>query len=143
MCDDYIFREHVRGERGTCRPVDQRTRYTRISRRHPGRTTGLASSVPIPVVPIHPLLSGYGANHGRSGCRELRSTLLDARVLRQINRDKNHYTSVRHMDRQFDPGHVTVHLQVRTRLLCQKGSKSTYMIYYSHTLQSVIKGIMR
>jgi len=83
----------------------------------------------VPVVPVHPVLSGHRADHGRGGRRELHPTLPDARMLRQIDRHENHHASVRHMDRQLHSGHATVHLQNGTRLLCQKGTAIELPIY--------------
>lgn len=87
------------------------------------------------MVPIDPLLPGHGANYGRCGSRELRPSLPDARVLCQTDRHENHYAPVRHMDRQLDTGHITVHLQIGTRLLCQKGSPSTYSVLTTYTFK--------
>lgn len=83
--------------------------------------------MPVPVVPVDLVLPGYRADNDRSGCRKLHPALLDTRVLRQTDRYENHHATVRHMDRQFDLGHVTVHLQIGTRLLRQKGTTSAFV----------------
>lgn len=115
-------RQHVRGERGAGRPVDQRTGDPGVRGRHPGRSAGLTAGVPVPVVPVGAVLLGHRADHGRGGGRELRAAVPDARVLRPADRHEDHHASVRHMDRQLDPGHVTVRLQHGTQLLRQKGT---------------------
>lgn len=69
------------------------------------------------MVPVDPVLSGHRADHDSGRGWKLRATLPDPRVLRQTDGDENHHVIVRHMDRQLDPGHFTVHLQIGTRLL--------------------------
>jgi len=128
------FRQHFRGERSAGRPVDQRSRHSGICRGHPVRTTGFTAGVPVSVVPVDPVLSGDRAYHGRGSGRELHKTLSDARMLRQTYRQKNHHAPVRHMDRQLDPGHVTICLQDGTRLLRQKGKASAFVLSYYHML---------
>lgn len=81
----------------------------------------------IPVVPVDPVLLGNRAYHDRGGGRELYTALSDARMLRQTYRHENHHPPVCHMDRQLDPGHVTIRLQDGTRLLRQKGKASAFV----------------
>jgi len=83
--------------------------------------------VPVPVVPVDPVLPGDRAYHGRGGGRELHTTLSDTRMLRQTYRHENHHASVRHMDCQFDPGHVTICVQDGPRLLRQTGKASAFV----------------
>jgi len=121
------YRQHFRGERGTSRPVDQWPRHSGIRSGHLVGSTGFSSGVSIPVVLVDPVLPSNRAYHGRGGGRELHTTLSNARMLRQTYRDKNHNAPVRHMDRQLDPGHVTICLQDGTRLLRQKGKASAFV----------------
>jgi len=121
------FRQHFRGERGAGRPVDQRARHSGICCGHPVRSTGFSAGVPVSVVPVDSVLPGNRAYHGRSGGRELHKTLSDARMLRQTYRHENHHALVRYLDRQLDPGHVTVCLQDGTGLLRQKGKASAFV----------------
>lgn len=121
------FREHVCGERCASWPADQRTGHSGISRGHPCWSRGFTSRVPVSVVPVDPVLPGHDTYHDRCSGWKLCPTLPNARVLRQVDRHENHDAFVHHMDHQLDLGHVTVHLQVGTRLLCQKGTKSTFL----------------
>lgn len=79
------------------------------------------------MVPVHPVLPGDRADHGRSGRRKLHTALPDARMLCQTHRHENHHAPVRHMDRQLDPGHTTVYLQDGTGLLRQTGKASAFV----------------
>lgn len=118
-----VRRKHVRGKRGAGRPVDQRLGDPGVGRGHTGRSPGFASRVPVPVVPVHPVLPGDRADHGRGGRRELRATVPHAGVLRQTDRYENHDALVRHLDTQLHFGHVAVRLPDGTQLLREKGMR--------------------
>lgn len=120
------FRKHVCGKRRAGRLVDQWPGHPGVRRSHPVRLAGLAAGMPVPMVPVDPVLSGHSADYGRGRCRKLRPALSDARMLRQTNRHENHHAPVCHMDRQLDLGHVAVHLQDGTRLLCKTGTTCVF-----------------
>lgn len=117
-----MYRKHIRGERGAGRSVDQWLGDSGLGRGHTGRFAGLTARVPIPVVPVHPVLSSDRVDHGRGGRRELRATVPDARMLRQTDRHQNHDPAVRHLDTQLYFGHVAVRLSNGAQLLRQKGT---------------------
>lgn len=67
--------------------------------------------MPVPVVPVRAVLSGHRADHDRGGRRELRPAVPHAGVLRSADGHEDHHAPVRHLDCQFDTGHVAVCVQ--------------------------------